>query len=252
VQPGTTSGSYTETFDFGATVFAGVQITTDIFGSIIAGNPQVTWQVETSQNNTTWTTAIQNAQYILTTQNFRYVRVKVTVTQAATGDIYRLTKLYLKLDSTKINNSGAATTNAQGIADVNFTKDFFDVSSINVSVSGTTPLVAVYNFQDSIRTGNFSVSSATCTITTNQNHEFKVGYKVRVIFFGTGTVPPQQTYLVATVPSATQFTISLGSTAYTGATGTVEAYPNSMEVRVFDQAGTAQASKQISWYVEGY
>ena len=250
IQPGTTTGSYTETFDFGSTILAGVQITLDIFGTALAGIPQVNFQVETSTNNSTWTAAVQNSKYILTTQNFRYVRVKVTVTQTNLGDLYRLTRLYIKLDTTKKDNSGIATTNTSGIVDVNFTKDFFDISAINVSVSSTTPLLAVYDFKDTVLTGTYSVTSGVCTATIN-THPLLTGYKIRASFTGTGTIPTSQSYIITKTGTNT-FTFPV-LTANNGTTGNIEAYPNSMRISVFNSAGSAVTSAtQVSWYVEGY
>lgn len=243
IQPGTASGHYQEVFDFG-TILASSQVTVAYSGEVAGGTPIITVSIETSDNGTTWTPAATGTSAFAT--QFRYVRVRVTV--AGDGDeIYRLNSLTCRLDAKLRNDAGltsAVSTDASGTV-ANFSKEFIDVTSITVSPSSTTPVTAVYDFQDAVLSGTYSVTSNVATVNVT-GHGLVVGQNVRLAF-STGTAP-SGIYTVASVPSANQFTVSI-TTANTS--GNVQTYPQGIRIYLFNSAGS-RVSGTVSWSIKGY
>lgn len=243
IQPTPTTAYYEEVFDFGSEL-ASSRVTVTSTGVTVAGTPTLSWAISVSQNGSTY-------NQIGTTDafgtNFRYVKVRLTVTDASQKAVYRLTSLNVRLDAKLINDAGtvsAVSTDANGTV-ANFAKPFIDVSSITVSASGTTPLTAIYNFQDANIAGTYSVASNVCTVSATA-HDLVVGQKVRLSMSSGGGI--DGVYTVASVPSANSFTVAM-TTANTS--GNCSMYPQGIRVYLFNSAGT-RVNGTVSWSIKGY
>lgn len=255
IQPGLTTGSYQETFDY-LSVLASSQVTLNLGTTQVAGTSVITHVISTSMDNVTWTDFPDSNSVFAT--NFRYVKVKVNITQGTAGSICRIDSLGVRLDSKQKSDSGSViakystspNTDLTGTI-VNFAQEFIDVISITANANSTLPMIAVCDFLDTPKTGTYSIVSNLCTVTipTDANgvaHNLLAGQKVRV-FFTTGTAPSG----VYTVVSATTNTYTLAVTS-ANTSGNINTYPNSMRVYVYDQNGIRQNNVQVSWQVQGY
>jgi hypothetical protein len=243
IQPTPTSGYYEEVFDYG-TVLGSSQITVDYQGDVIASSATIKVDISVSDDNITYTTS-ENVTSIFAT-SFRYVKVRFTVTSDLTG-VYLLNNLEVVLDAKLINDAGtmsAVSSDTNGTV-VNFNKEFVDIQSINVSPSGTTLVTPVYNFQDAVLTGTYSVTSNVVTINVT-GHDLVAGQKVRLNF--TSGTAPNGVYTVASVVTANQYRVNI-TTANTS--GNISTYPEGFRVYLFNSAGT-RVSGTVSWQVRGY
>ena len=212
---------------------------------VVAGTPSMTTQISVSSDGSTYTDYPGQTQIFAT--NFRYVKVRLTATDSAGTGLYSITNLSVTLDA-KLKNDGGmiscVSTDTSGTV-ANFGVTFVDVTSITVTPQGTTPLTAVYDFQDAVIAGTYSVSANVCTVSAT-GHGLVVGQKVRLMF-GTGTAPPG-TYTVASVVNANSFTVSL-TTANTS--GNLTIYSQGMRIYLFNSSGT-RVSGTASWSLKGY
>lgn len=243
IQPSAASGYYEETFDYG-TVLGSSQVTIDYQGTTLDDVVTLRTDIAVSDDNVTFANS-ENVSSIFAT-NFRYVKVRFTVTSDTVG-LYLLNNLSTVLDAKLINDAGtvsAVSTDTNGTI-VNFNKEFIDIQSINVSPSGTTLLTPVYNFQDAVLIGTYSVTSNVATVNVT-GHDLVAGQKVRLNF--TSGTAPNRVYTVATTPTANQFTVSI-TTANTS--GNISIYPEGFRVYLFNSSGT-RVSGTVSWQVRGY
>lgn len=243
IQPSAASGYYEEVFDYG-TVLGSSQVTVDYQGTTLDDVVSLTTDIAVSDDGVTYANSL-NVSSIFAT-NFRYVKVRFNATSDSVG-LYMLNNLNVVLDAKLINDAGtmsAVSTDANGTI-VNFNKQFIDVQSINVSPSGTTLLTPVYNFQDAVLTGTYSITSNVATINVT-GHDLITGQKVRLNF--TSGTAPNGVYTVASTPTANQFTVSI-TTANTS--GNISIYPEGFRVYLFNSAGT-RVSGTVSWQVRGY
>lgn len=243
IQPGVTSGSYEEIFDF-ATVVASSSVTVIYDGNIAAGNPTVTPSISVSLDGVTWVSYPGMSRLFAT--NFRYVKFYIDVTQAAVGDVYVLSALQIRLDNKLKSDSGiveAVSTDTAGTV-VNLNSEFVDVISITPSALASVARTCNYSFLDSIQSGSYSVTSNVATINIT-GHDLVAGQKVRLTP-STGGLPIG-VYTVASVVNANSYLVNI-TTANTS--GNLTTYPNSFRVFVFDSNGTRQ-SNTVSWTVRG-
>lgn len=243
IQPTPSSGYYEEVFDFGAELSSS-RVTVTYTGETIAGTPTLSWTTSVSQDNVTYT-QIGTTDAFGT--DFRYVKVRLTVSDATLKAVYRLTSLKVRLDAKLINDAGtvsAVSTDTSGTV-ANFNKTFVDVTAVTVSASGTTPVTAIYNFQDARIAGTYSVTSNVCTVSATA-HDLVVGQNVRLSVSTGGGV--DGVYTVASVPTANSFTVAM-TTANTS--GNVSMYPQGIRVYLFNSAGT-RVSGTVSWSIKGY
>lgn len=243
IQPTNGSGYYEETFDFGV-VLASSRIVLNYRGRIIAGSPVVTPKISLSLDNSTFVE--YNGVTDVYGSNFRYVKIRISVTGSTNVDLYEIAEISVRSDSKLKNDAGnitASSSDSLGTI-VNFNKEFIDVQSITVSPSGTTPIVPVYDFNDQILNGTYSVSSGVCTVTSN-NHELITGQKVRLYFSsGSGVTG------IYTITSYTANTFTVNMT--TGNTsGNCTLYPQSFRLYLFNNSGS-RVSAPASWAVKGY
>lgn len=153
IEPFSSSGSYTETFDYG-TLLASSMVSVNIDKTIIKGTPSVIVTISLSQDDITYTDYYNQEQVYGT--GFRYVKVKIDV--SGTNSAVSINTINVRLDSKLINDAGTgAVTNASTGVLVNFTKPFIDVISIQVTPTGNTPLFAVYDFVDTPNPTQFTV-----------------------------------------------------------------------------------------------
>ncbi len=163
IQPTVASAYYEETFDYG-TVLAANKITVATATNVLAGAATVNTDISVSADGSSWTTFTGAAQVYGT--NFRYVKVRVNATTATSG-LVEMTSLTVRLDS-KLQtitgmvscgsgDSGGTTVYLTDDRTVTGDKVFIDVDAITLSVAGTTPLIAIYDFVDNTDPLSFKI-----------------------------------------------------------------------------------------------
>lgn len=242
-QPGLTSGYYEQIFDYG-TVLASSSVTVTVAGNVAAGSPVTQVITSISLDGSSWTDypGLTNVFAL----NFRYVKVRVSATQAAAGDLFELTQMSVRLDSRLKTDAGsvsAVSTDASGTV-VNFNTDFVDVVSIAPAALGVAARYAVADFLDEVKSGTYSVVSNVATINTTA-HGLLPGQRVRLMP-STGSLP-LDTYTVASVVNANSYTVSV---THPNTSGALLTYPNSMRVYLYDTSGVRQ-SGPVSWTIRG-
>lgn len=243
IQPSSSPGYYEETWDFG-TVLASSRVSVAYTTTTVAGSPLIVPTLSTSVDNVTWLDNAGQNQIFAT--NFRYVKMRLTATDAAGTGIATINSLAVTLDAKLKNDAGTTacvSTDASGTV-ANFNSTFVDVAAITVTPLSTTPVTAVYDFLDAVVNGTYSITSNVCTVTATA-HNLVVGQKVRLSFTsGTAT---SGVYTVASVINANSYTVAL-TTANT--TGNVSTYPEGMRIYLFNSAG-ARVSGTASWSIRG-
>lgn len=243
-QKGVTDGFYEQTFDYG-TALASSNVRVEIAGSDVAGAPEVVVTTSLSLNGETWTD--YPGMFYVYALNFRFVKVRVDVTQSAPGDLYELNRIDVRIDSKLKTDSGtvvAQSTDALGTV-VNFNSDFVDVASVSPAPLGTEPRSAVVDMLDAILTGTYTVASNVVTVTT-PGHNLVVGQKVRLApAAGTLSIGVHH---VASVIDADNYTVA--AIAEDCVPSPLTTYPNSMRVYLYDAAGDRQ-SGPVSWTIRG-
>lgn len=244
ITPSVISGSYTETFDFAQGLSSSkIIVSCDLFNP---NNLLVRPKIEVSPDNSSWVT--YDGVWDAFASNFRYVKVTISVeTSLLTTNIVRISNLNCLLNAKAIEDSGSVTaisSDSNGTI-VNFSKEFIDVTSIIVSPAGTTALIPVYDYKDTLITGTYNLVSNICTITAT-NHAQIAGQAV-YLYFSSGTAP-SGVYNVASVINANSFTVSIisGNTS-----GSLSVYSQGFRVYLFNNSGTRQ-SGDVSWNVKGY
>lgn len=163
IQPAVSAGGtgyYQEEIDVGTTL-AAMKVTVDYLLTALGGSPTSQCDITTSdQANFTGgsTTTYTNTQQAFAT-NFRYIRVKITVTAPTLAAVAKITGLAIKLDAKLKTFSGMDTSLSSGGKTIYLTADktstgekvFVDVDSITLTAAGnsTTKIYTVYNFTDS-------------------------------------------------------------------------------------------------------
>lgn len=157
MEPSTTSASYEETFDYGATL-DGTLIKVNAVAEIIDGSVTPTYTISTKLLiGDPWDDNVGVTQIYAT--NFRYVKVKIDYSSIGNDDLLKITSLNVVLDSKLKNDSGMATavSTDSGGTTVNFNVAFVDVSSIILTAESTTAATLVYDFIDIPNPTSFSV-----------------------------------------------------------------------------------------------
>ena len=244
IQPGISSGYYEELFDYG-TILGSSQVTVSYSGVNVAGNPNVSVTISTSSDNVNYITFASTTNVFAS--NFRYIKVRITASQAVPGDMYQLDRLTVRLDAKQRSDSGMVSALASDTLGtvVNYTTEFIDVASITVTPQGVVPVTAVYDYIDTVRTASYSVAANVCTVNLT-SHGFVSGQKLR-IFFTSGSAE-SGLFTVSTTPTANSFTFAISSA---NTSGSVSVYPNSMRVYLFDASGN-RVSGNVSWAIRGY
>ncbi|WP_449413225.1 host specificity protein J [Pandoraea soli] len=157
-QPSLAAGYYEEIIDYGAMLPA-TNVTVTPTTQTIAGNPgvAVTISCSNASSNGPWVDYPNTLQVYLT--NFRWIKVRVTVTSPDNCSLLEMTSLEIKLDVKLKNDAGNVLANAADVngTNVNFNVPFVDVTSITVTAQGTTPMTALYEFSGLPYPKNFQV-----------------------------------------------------------------------------------------------
>ena len=243
IQPANGTGYYEEVFDFG-TELASSKITVNYAGTVVAGTPHVDFTISYSEDGVSYINLTGVTEAFAT--NFRYIKIKVTVTEDDGLGIYKLTYLNVRLDAKQRSDSGSVScvsTDTDGTL-VNFNKEFIDVTSINISASGTTPLTTVYDFQDANLSATYAVVSNVCTVTST-SHGLIAGQNVRLAFSTGNGIDG-----VYTIASATTNTFTVAMVV-ADTSGNCLVYPEGFRVYLFNSSGT-RVNGVVSWSIKGY
>lgn len=244
LQPTPLSGSYTETFDFG-TVLSSCNVSVAWTGEEIGAMPTVACTIELSDDDVTYT-AYAGVESVFSS-GLQYVRVTLDV-DGTDVQAYRITSLTCRADAKQVSDAGTVAcvdTDTNGTV-ANFSKEFLDVVALTVTPASTTPVTAVYDFNDAVITGTYSITSNVATVNATA-HGLETGQAVKLNFTSGGV-----TSQVATITkvNANQYTAPITHADVTGPEN-VSTYPQGMRVYLFDNTG-ARVSGTASWAAKGY
>jgi hypothetical protein len=141
------------------------------------------------------------------------------------------------------STSGNVTLDSLGTI-VNFAKEFIDVQSINVSPSGTTPIVPVYDMKDTFASGTYSVTSSVATININ-SHGMITGQNVK-LFTNTGNMISGIYTIISYTTNS--FTVAMPTS---DTSGNCSMYPQSFRIYLFNNSGV-RVTATTSWSIKGY
>ena len=155
--PSTTSGSYSEEIDYGA-ILGGTRATSTLTSAVVSGSLTVTptLSVKTAAGDP-WTD-YAGVETVYAT-NFRYLKVSYAFSSSGGNDLLTISILNVKLDKKLRSDTGRGTANSgdSGGTTVTFNAPFVDVEAINVTPSGTTARIAIYDFVDAPNPTSFKV-----------------------------------------------------------------------------------------------
>lgn len=156
-EPSTTSGSYEEIFDYGATLPA-TTIQATLGYTVLAGTVTVSCQIYTKLNiGDSWTAAASGQTTVLVS-NFRYVRVVWSFACTAGANLISVSSFNLKLSSKQKSDGGSFTiSNATTGVAVSFNVPFISAFTPIAQPDGLTPLVPVVDFAGGINPTGFTV-----------------------------------------------------------------------------------------------
>lgn len=241
IQPGITSGFYEEIFDAG-TILASSQITIETIETDVIGSTKSVLSVFISNDGTTYIPAGGRSSFA---SNFRFIKIRIDVTQNSVGSVRKIGGLRARLDSKQKSEANYVQVPSTGKI-VNFEGEFIDVQSIILSPSGNTATISVYDFKDVVITGTYTVTSNVATITAN-NHGLILGQKVRLYFTSGSGI--SGLYIIASVINANSYTISM---VVPNTSGNVTHYPNSMIIYSFTANTGAPVASTTSYQIKGY
>jgi len=147
-QPTPDTAQFVEIYDAG-TVIASTNIRVTLDQTAVVGSVTPTVTISTRKTLSDAWTDFPAGQNPVFATNFRYVKVKVDYSKDATDNksFLVLNELETVLSSKIKNDTGVAYVSANPTT-VNFNVDFVDVQGITVTPQGTTPLLAVVDFED--------------------------------------------------------------------------------------------------------
>jgi sulfur carrier protein ThiS len=243
IQPGVSSGFYEEIFDAG-TIIASSQITLNSIETDVVGSTTSSTVIYVSTDGVTYSIIGSRSGFAT---NFRYIKIRIEVSQNTVGSIRKIGDLRVRLDTKQKSESDYVTVPVAGKL-VNFDSEFIDVQSIILTASGssTSPIISVYDFKDIVITGTYSVVSNVATINAT-GHGLIAGQKVR-LYFTTGT-GISGLYIIQTVINANSYTVNM-ITPNTG--GNVTTYPNSMIIYSFTSNTGVAVASTTSYQIKGY
>ncbi len=131
-EPSVTSGTYTETFDYG-TIVAATLVTITVNSTALAGTESVSCVISTSPDNVTYTP--QPAGFSALCAAFRYVRFVVTVSGSPGANLIQINAINVKLSIKQRMDSGLSTSIVGGVA-VNFGYPFIEADYPMVQAGG--------------------------------------------------------------------------------------------------------------------
>lgn len=156
-QPTPNTAQFVEVYDAG-TVIASTNIRITLDQTAVVGSVTPTVTISTRKTLSDAWTDFPAGQNPVFATNFRYVKVKVDYSKDATDNksFLVLNELETALSSKIKNDTGVAYVSANPTT-VNFNVDFIDVQGITVTPQGTTPLLAVVDFDDVPHPASFDV-----------------------------------------------------------------------------------------------
>ena len=248
-QPGTVTASYEEVFDVGAglPVILGSSNVTVTFNTLdIVGSCSTGINISVSADGTTYSQASVGTTGFFT--NFRFIKVRVEVSQNTPGSLLELTKLNVRVDTKIKTDSGTALLTAADTSGtvVNFQTEFIDVVSINITPAGSVVRIPVYEITDTIVSATYSQLNGIITVTCATPHGLYPGQNVRLATT-TGIIPIIVLPVLQRI-SETVFTVTY--TAGSNHSGNLFLYSQGMRVYLLNAAG-GRESGRISWTVRG-
>jgi len=171
--------------------------------------------------------------------NFRYVRVTLSITSSGGDDLIEFSRLNTKLLIKQKTDQGRdEVTTANNGEVVQFTKDFIDIDSINVTPTfdgATSSRIAVVDYKDVNEISANSTSGAT----------IESGKFYRIISLGSTNFVSE--FGASSNAVGVKFQANSNGASSKG-TGTVS--PNSFTVFLFDSGGSKVGGK-FSWTCRG-
>ncbi len=156
-QPTTSTGYYEEVFDTGAQIDSARIVVEFTYTDAAATQATVTPNIQVSQDNATWTD-LGNV-WEVHTNNFRYIKVRITTTSPDSKAFIIGESLSVRLFQKLKTDAGKAYYNGSTATTVNFNIQFADVTSIVVTpeYNASYPVVGVYEFNDVPNPTSFKV-----------------------------------------------------------------------------------------------
>jgi hypothetical protein len=156
IQPANGSGYYQEVIDYG-TVLSSSKVTVNVTGQTVSGSPTVAVTISISADGSSYTD-YPNVTSIYAT-NFRYIKIKIAVTESTGTGLYKITGIETVLDAKLKNDGGSIYANSGDASgtQVNFGVTFIDITSLTATPSGTSLLTAVVDFTDAPNPTGFKV-----------------------------------------------------------------------------------------------
>lgn len=153
LQPTPLTASYETTVDFlGTFNLSRIQLIPSV--TTLAGNPNITYTIGYSADDITY---VDSVGLEATGLNFRYVRIKLDVSNPDNLGLIRVNSLRLRLDVKLRTDAGRVAVSGTGTANVPFNIAFVDIQSIQVSTNSTTNDVVTYDFTDIPNPTDFDV-----------------------------------------------------------------------------------------------
>ncbi len=141
IEPFEAYGKYEELIDYGA-VLPSSMVSITLGYDVIKGSPNISYTISLSLDNVTWVDYSQAQVY---GSNFRYIKLLVEV--SGVNSAINVHTFKCKIDSKEKTDSGRHVVSNTGTF-INFNKSFVDISSITVTPESTTPVFALYDFED--------------------------------------------------------------------------------------------------------
>lgn len=155
IQPTPSSSYYEEKIDYG-TVLASSKIAVGYGGEVVSGSPVVSITISTSVDDVTYVDFPDTMAIYAT--NFRYFKIRFNVTGNG-DDLYRINNIDVTLDAKLKNDAGTIYANASDATGtpVTFNVPFVDITALEATPRGTTPLTAVIDFVDAPNPTGFKI-----------------------------------------------------------------------------------------------
>ncbi|MCG7628984.1 phage tail protein [Epibacterium sp. MM17-32] len=152
-----TLATYQEEFDTGGVLKASI-ITVTPTAKALAGDGEIAVDIEYREKETDPWTKRENQNRIYA-QNFRYVRFTLRLAADSRHDLVEVSRIDMRLNVKIRNDAGSGVANATDTngTQVNFNVEFVDVASITVTPNTTTPVIPVYDFEDTQNPTGFTV-----------------------------------------------------------------------------------------------
>lgn len=152
-----TPATYEEEVDVGGVLSASI-ITVTPTMQVLAGDGRVSLDIAYREKATDpWIEKTDVTQAYA--QNFQFVRFRLTLVADSRHDVVEVSQIDVRLNLRIRNDAGSGVANAadtQGTP-VSFNLDFVDVHAITVTPNTTTPVIPVYDFEDTQNPTGFTV-----------------------------------------------------------------------------------------------